>query len=190
MYTNIRTGPALAHISSLLCNKAGRSFHHYDDDSLTKALDIVFKNNILQFGDTFWRQVSGTGMGIAPVPPWATIYCAIHENRVLPRWSAHVLFYRCFIDYIIGIWKCDVCPERNNALWTSFQSDMQQWHGLEWEFSPLSQTCNYMDLTLTINGHSIHSTLSEKPQNLYLYLPPHSSHPKGPLQSLIFGNIL
>jgi hypothetical protein len=129
-------------------------------------------------------------MGIAPAPPWATIYYAIHENRVLPHWNSNILFYRQFIDDIIGIWACDVCPEHNNTLWSSFQLDMQQWHGLEWEFSPLSRTCNYMDLTLTINGRSIHSTLFEKPQNLYLYLPPHSSHPKGQLQSLIFGNIL
>eukprot|EP00804_Cyclotella_cryptica_P005147 CCRYP_018671-RB/>CCRYP_018671-RB protein AED:0.36 eAED:0.36 QI:0/-1/0/1/-1/0/1/0/158 len=47
-----------------------------------------------------------------------------------------------------------------------------------------------MDLTLTLSGQTIQSTLFEKPQNLYLYLPPHSSHPKGPLQSLIYGNIL
>eukprot|EP00804_Cyclotella_cryptica_P001243 CCRYP_012736-RB/>CCRYP_012736-RB protein AED:0.40 eAED:0.40 QI:0/-1/0/1/-1/0/1/0/112 len=47
-----------------------------------------------------------------------------------------------------------------------------------------------MDLTLTISGRTIQSTLFEKAQNLYLYLPPHSSHPRGPLQSLIFGNIL
>eukprot|EP00804_Cyclotella_cryptica_P002022 CCRYP_007438-RA/>CCRYP_007438-RA protein AED:0.25 eAED:0.25 QI:0/-1/0/1/-1/0/1/0/173 len=158
--------------------------------ALTEALDIVFKNNILRFGDTYWRQTSGTGMGIAPAPPWATIFYAIDENRVLPRWNSQVLFYRRFIDNIIGIWVCDVCPECNHALWTSFQADMQQWHGLEWEFSPLSQTCNYMDLTLTITGRSIHSTSFEKAQNLYLYLPPHSSHPRGPLQSLIFGNIL
>ena len=47
-----------------------------------------------------------------------------------------------------------------------------------------------MDLTLTISGRTIQSTLYEKAQNLYLYLPPHSSHPRGPLQSLIFGNTL
>ena len=190
MYTNIRTGPALAHISNFLCQEAGRTFHHYDTQALTEALDLVFTNNILQFGDTYWRQISGTGMGIAPAPPWATIYFAIHENRVLPQWSSQVIFYRRFIDDIIGIWACDECSERDNALWTQFKTEMQQWHGLEWEFSSLSQSCNYMDLSLTISGRAIHSTLCEKAQNLYLYLPPHSSHPKGPLQSLIFGNIL
>ncbi len=190
MYTNIRTKPALDHISNLLRSKEGRSFHHYDATALIEAIEIVFQNNILQFGDTYWRQTSGTGMGIAPAPPWATIYFAIHENNVLPNWTSQILFYRRFIDDIFGIWVCNESTERNAALWTQFTHDMQQWHGLEWEFSPLSQSCQYMDLTLTLSGRTIHSTLFEKAQNLYLYLPPHSSHPKGPLQSLVYGNIL
>ena len=65
---------------------------------------------------------------------------------------------------------------------------MQQWHGLQWEFTPLSTTCNFMDLTVTItpSGH-LSTTLSEKPQNLYLYIPPSSAHPKG---GLITGSVL
>ena len=33
-------------------------------------------------------------------------------------------------------------------------------------------------------------TLYEKPQNLYLYIPPHSSHPRGVFTGLIFGQVL
>eukprot|EP00804_Cyclotella_cryptica_P006223 CCRYP_015286-RA/>CCRYP_015286-RA protein AED:0.24 eAED:0.24 QI:0/0/0/1/0/0/2/0/218 len=141
------------------------TFHHYDTKALIEALEIDFKNNILQFGDTYWKQILGTGMGIAPAPPWATIYYAIHENSVLPRWTSQVLLYRRFIDDIISIWVCDGCPKRNHTLWTQFQANMQQWHGLEWEFSPLSQSCNYMDLTLTLSRRTIHPTLFEKAQN-------------------------
>eukprot|EP00804_Cyclotella_cryptica_P001870 CCRYP_019354-RB/>CCRYP_019354-RB protein AED:0.41 eAED:0.41 QI:0/-1/0/1/-1/0/1/0/105 len=68
MYTNIRTGPALTHISHLLRQEAGRTFHHYDTQALIEAIELVFTNNILQFGDTYWQQISGTGMGIAPPP--------------------------------------------------------------------------------------------------------------------------
>eukprot|EP00804_Cyclotella_cryptica_P012609 CCRYP_014726-RA/>CCRYP_014726-RA protein AED:0.43 eAED:0.43 QI:0/-1/0/1/-1/0/1/0/174 len=134
--------------------------------------------------------MSGAGMGIAPAPPWATISYAIHESRTLPQWDSNILFYHRFIDDIIGIWLCDHCPNQNHDLSTIFQCDMQQCYELEWEFSPLSYSCNYMDLTLTISSQKIQSTLFEKAQNLYLYLPPHSAHPRGPLNSLIFGNIL
>jgi len=55
---------------------------------------------------------------------------------------------------------------------------MQGWHGLRWEFTNLSSTCTFMDLTLSIANNRIESSLHEKPQNLYLYIPPHSCHPK------------
>ena len=66
--------------------------------------------------------------------------------------------------------------------------EMQQWHGLEWEFSMLAPTCNFMDITITINGKGrLETSIFEKPQNLFLYLPPHSSHPKGVKNGLILG---
>ena len=68
MYTHICTGPVLQHISDLLRSKEGRTFQHYDAQALIEALEIVFQNNIFQFGDTYWKQISGTGMGIALAP--------------------------------------------------------------------------------------------------------------------------
>ncbi|KAL7485665.1 hypothetical protein ACHAW6_011260 [Cyclotella cf. meneghiniana] len=189
MYTNIQTGPALHHISQLILREENKSFHHYNSNALISALQIVFNNNILQFGDTYWRQISGTGMGIAPAPPWATIYYAIHENSFLPSWKTNLLFYRRFIDDVFGIWLCDPHPDKNTTLWASFQNTMQGWYGLEWEFSNLTNTCNFMDLSLSIVNQKIHSTLYEKKQNLYLYIPPNSSHPTGMLSGLIHGNV-
>eukprot|EP00804_Cyclotella_cryptica_P015732 CCRYP_013371-RA/>CCRYP_013371-RA protein AED:0.39 eAED:0.39 QI:0/-1/0/1/-1/0/1/0/79 len=68
------------------------------------APHIVFKYSIVKFGDTYWRQISGNGMGISPVPPWATIFFALHERIILPKWSCHLIFYKRFIDDIFGIW--------------------------------------------------------------------------------------
>jgi hypothetical protein len=44
-----------------------------------------------------------------------------------------------------------------------------------------------MDLTLTIQGNSIVSTLFEKQTNLHLYIPPHLAHPPGNLTGLVLG---
>lgn len=37
--------------------------------ALIDDLDIVFFKNIINFSDTYWLQVSGTGVGIAPARP-------------------------------------------------------------------------------------------------------------------------
>jgi hypothetical protein len=191
MYTNIPTEPAIEQISTYLHSTANRQFTHYNPTTLIDAIKIVFRNNVIQFGDTYWRQISGTGMGISPAPPWATIFYALHENTFLPLWSTHLIFYKRFIDDVFGIWVPHPCPEQDTTLWNSFQNTMQQWHGLEWEFTALSNTCNFMDLTITItNSGHLTTTLYEKPQNLYLYIPPHSAHPPGMLSGLIHGNIL
>ena len=53
MYTNIRTGPSLEHISKLLRTEEGHTFHHYDTNALASAIKIAFRNNLIQFGDTY-----------------------------------------------------------------------------------------------------------------------------------------
>ena len=39
---------------------------------------------------------------------------------------------------------------------------MQQWHGLSWEFSPLTNTCTFMDMTITIAWNKISTTIYKK----------------------------
>ena len=190
MYTNIQTEPALQVISAYLRSMEDVKFDHYDADALIDALEIVFRNNYFKLGDTFWQQQSGTGMGISPAPPWATIFYALHEETLMAKWSKNLAFYKRFIDDVIGIWLADPDPAVNERLWGEFQADMNQWHGLEWTCTEPSLRCDFMDLTISITGNKLTTTLFEKAQNLYLYLPPHSAHSKGVLTGLVFGQVL
>jgi hypothetical protein len=159
-------------------------------DALFEAIHIVFENIGIAFGDTYWKQISGTGMGISPAPPWATIFFGLFEHGLLQQWAPNLGYYRHFIDDIIGIWIPDPCPNKNVQLWNDFKNEMQQWHGLHWTCESPSLSINFMDLTISvINGH-LETTLYKKPQNLYLYRPPHSSHPSGIQRGLIFGQVL
>ena len=83
MYTNIRTGPAIKHISHYHCTEHEKTFHHYNKDALIKAIYIVFENSIIVFEDIYWRQISGTGMGISPAQPWATIFFGLFKTGLL-----------------------------------------------------------------------------------------------------------
>ena len=106
MYTNINTLPALSAISAYLCREEGVSFTHYQSQSLIDALHIVFKHNFLKFGDTYWCQKSGTGMGISLVPPWATIFFGLYEEQLLAKWDRRS-------DFIIGL--LTTCLGHGNA---------------------------------------------------------------------------
>ena len=110
MYTNIKMEPALSEISEYLRSHKSTPHHSYDPDSLIAALEIVFRNNYFKLGNSFWKQISGTGMGVCPAPPWATLFFALLENKELPKWALCIMFYRRFIDDILGIWLCDPDP--------------------------------------------------------------------------------
>eukprot|EP00804_Cyclotella_cryptica_P016245 CCRYP_005732-RA/>CCRYP_005732-RA protein AED:0.27 eAED:0.19 QI:0/-1/0/1/-1/0/1/0/441 len=193
VYTNIKTDVALTLISQLIHQELSKPQQPSYTEALVSALHIVFTNSIVKFGDTYWRQTLGTGMGIAPAPPWATIFYILHEPHFVPKWSTHLIFYKRFIDDIIGIWLPHPDMDTDTSLWSVFCNDLQQWqwHGLEWTVSPRSTRCNFMDLALTLTPTGkIDTNLFEKSQNLYLYIPPGSAHPKGMIKGLIFGNNL
>ncbi|KAL3786063.1 LOW QUALITY PROTEIN: hypothetical protein ACHAWO_007252 [Cyclotella atomus] len=176
MYTNIRTEPALEKISEYLRENA-KAFNHnkFDTEALIAALHLVFENNLFKLGDTFWKQILGTAMGTPPAPPWATIFFALKEMGLLPKWSTFLHFYKRFIDDVLGVWLVHPDPEYNKKMWLEFQADMNSWFGLEWVCTDLATSVNFMDLTITIADGHLETTLFEKAQNLYLYIPPHSS---------------
>ena len=46
-----------------------------------------------------------------------------------------------------------------------------------------------MDMTISIREDLIITSLYEKAMNIYLYIPPHSTHPPGVLTGILSGNI-
>ena len=146
------------------------------------------KNNVFQFGDTYWLQLVGTAMGTPPAPTYANLVFALHENTVVPKYSSNLLLYKRYIDDIFGIWHHHGTVEEDKARWTSFQSDIGSYEGLDWIFSKRVQSLDYLDIVISITGSRLKTTLFEKELNLYLYIPPHSAHPPGVLRGLVLGN--
>ncbi|KAL7502729.1 hypothetical protein ACHAXN_000631 [Cyclotella atomus] len=134
MYPNIPTEPALAEILQYLRDQARVQFSHYDPDALIEALEIVFCNDVVKFGDLYREQISGKGKGKPPAPPWANTFMAIKEAQFYLVFQALLPFYKRFIDDIIGLWLCDPDPEQDERLWSEFKACVNDWHGLEWIF--------------------------------------------------------
>ena len=112
----------------------------YPSEAVRAGLRLVMTQNIFTFGNLTFKQLNGTAIGTPPVPPYATVYYGIHEEKLLPRYTQHIICYHRFNDDVFGVW----CPNRNPRLdtieWNSFKTKMNEFPGLTWEFSDLSTT--------------------------------------------------
>jgi len=189
MYTNIPTAMALNVIRQTLNHYRLHSDSEYPAAAVCDGLKLVMRHNVFTFGDMLFKQLNGTAMGTPPAPPYATLYYSSFEDSVLDTFRDNILFYRRFIDDVIGVYLCDPDPEHDQDTWSRLQAAMNRAPGLTWEFSDLSQQVDFMDLTLRIDHGRITTTLYEKPLNLHLYIPPHSAHPPGLLPGIIFGTL-
>jgi hypothetical protein len=186
MYTNIPTDRALLFIGQYLRRER---FPDIPVEALMEALQLVMKNNIFTFGDTTWKQLTGTAMGTPPAPPWATLYYALHENDFLPRFEDNLLLYRRFIDDVFGIWRITDHATNDNS-WNSFKQTLNhEAYQLKWIVSDPSTKVDFMDLTISITDERLHTTLYAKPSHLHLYIPSHSCHPPGLLAGIVSGMI-
>jgi hypothetical protein len=188
MYTNIDTDHALSTIAfflrtSLLCRGLAV-------EPIIQALEIIMRNSIFKFGDTIWEQLEGTSMGAPPAPMYATLYFGIAELTNIPTFSEYLPFYRRYLDNCFGAWLLPADPniESHDNNWTAFQNSMS-YGKLTWIFTDLSTSVNFFDLTISILGNRIVTKIYEKPLNLYLYLPPQSTHPQGLARGMILGGI-
>jgi len=80
----------------------------------------------------------------------------------------------------------ELTNERN---WNSFQAIINSM-GLTWEFSDLSYTVTFMDLTITLDDGKFTTKLYAKPMALHLYIPPSSCHAPGISNGLVHGHFL
>ena len=93
-------------------------------------------------------------MGTPPTPPYATIYYGIHDEKLLPQCTQHIIFYCQFIDDV-RIWCPNRSPQHDAMESNSFKQEMNTFPGLTWEFSNLSTTIDFMDMTITLKMRKI-----------------------------------
>ena len=135
MYTNIPTHTALNLIRKHLTQYQRKHNNEYPQDAVGAGLRLIMTMNIFTFGDLTLKQLNGTAMGTPPTLPYATIYYGIHEEKFLPHPARQVIFYRRFIDDVIGIWCPNTDIKRDALEWNEFRDKMNAFPGLTWEFS-------------------------------------------------------
>ena len=188
MYTNISTTDGIATIRKYLDEFANELPHTLPPtDLICSLLEVVMTTNIFQFGNTWWKQIDGTAMGTPCACIYSTLYFGYYERKILqPKYKDNLLFYKRQIDDILIIWKP---TSTNNIEWPAFVSDLNNCSSLKWETEKLGLKTNFLDITITFDPklNKLKYTTYQKPSNLFLYIPPHSAHPKNTIKSLIYG---
>ena len=86
MYTNIDTERALSVIANFL-QKHPLCRDVANREVIMSALELIMRNNVFRFGDTYWRQLCGTSMSTPRGCSYATLYYAIHELEFYNRFT-------------------------------------------------------------------------------------------------------
>jgi hypothetical protein len=186
MYTNIDTHHALIVFRQWFQAFSSEIPKAFPTELFLAVLELVMTRNVFSFDDTFWLQIAGTAMGTSCACMYATMYYALHERQsILPLYGVQLLYFKRFIDDIIGIWIGGDSPA-----WTQFQSGLS-FGLLRWETSKLSSSAVFLDLEISIDLDNQCLTMRtyQKPMNLFLYIPPTSAHPPGVLKSIVYGNL-
>ena len=213
MYTNIDTTHGLQVMEAWFQLHATELPQDFPTKMVLSAIKLVMCNNVFQFDDTYWQQLTGTAMGTSLACMYATIYFSyLKETKILPVYSDKyvvparlmpeltapvpsfatppLLMHARLIDDAIQIWDLAKLPGHLRANLHHHMEQQMQFGTLKWEAKAPSKSMDFLDLTITLEPDGSFSTKTHvKEMNLHLYIPPGSAHPKGVLKSLIFGTL-
>ena len=158
-----------------------------------ELLTIVMKENIFQFGNTYWMQLRGTAMGTPIAVTYANLYSGWKErSELIPKFNKNILHLSRFVDDLFGIWVPDDNENIQDDLrkYEEFKIKMNNFKPgkLKWQVENKTKQVNFLDLNISIQENGILKFKTyQKEMNPFLYLPAHSAHPPGTLKALIFG---
>ncbi|GJP35133.1 hypothetical protein CLOM_g19648, partial [Closterium sp. NIES-68] len=161
-------------------------------DALVQLLGLVMRQNHLEFGGRFWRQVRGTAMGTPVAVIYAVLFMAWLDERLLetePELSQFVLLHRRFIDDGVVIWT----GTRERLLdWVRAFGGLEQTIRLTHEIS----TSHFTLLDITFSKGELwqrtavlDTSTFQKPLNVYQYFPFSSAHPSHCKRGFILGEL-
>ena len=96
--------PHQAGLSALKEALENRSVKKIPTENLIKMAEFVLKNNLFEFNNKVFQQISGTAIGTKFAPPYACIYMDRVGQEFLETQELQTLLWLRFIDDIFWIW--------------------------------------------------------------------------------------
>ena len=74
-------------------------------DTLIELAEIVLKNNLFEFDQKTFKQVRGTAIGTKFAPPYAILFMADLEEKILNAFEEKPMIWWRYIDDIFFVWE-------------------------------------------------------------------------------------
>ena len=102
LYPNIPHDEGLDFLRDFLDSRVDKQV---PTDTFIELDEPVLKNNIFEFSDKTYKQIRGTAIGTNFVPPYAVIFMAVLEKKILSKVKKKPSAWWRYIDDIFFIWN-------------------------------------------------------------------------------------
>ena len=169
LYPNIPHGEGLASLYKFLETRENKQI---SSDTLAELAEIVLKNNIFEFDEKTFKQKRGTAIGTKFAPPYAILYMADLEEKLLEIFEKKPMIWWRYIDDIFFIW------EHGEESLRDFIDQVNLFHPtIKFTAEYSKEEVNFLDLNIKLIDGELKTDLFVKPTDTHQFLDPTSSHP-------------
>ena len=184
LYTNIPNVEGVDVIKHKL-NATRKAHHNPKTESIIDLLEIVLKNNNLEFNGKHFLQVQGTAMGTKLAPSYANLFMEDLEIRMLEAYHLKPTTWLRYIDDIFFTWDHG---EEELAKWLDFLNNFH--HSIKFTMEISKEKINFLDTTVKRGENKLYTDVYNKPTDTNTYLLFSSAHPPSTKQSLPYSQLL
>ena len=154
--------------------------------TLLRLAELVLTLNCFSFDDQYFKQTNGVAMGTRMGPSYANLFVGHIEELIFTQYTGPKPdFFGRYIDDCIGITSCTRSELDSFILFVdSFHPSLQ----FTWEISDTSVA--FLDISVSISGNRLSTSVYYKPTDSHSYLSYSSSHPKHTLDSIPYSQFL
>ena len=191
MYTNMTE-----ELGTSACREylESRSFQQDGEESVSSnsiltALNLCLKNNVLEFNDRLFKQISGVGTGAKFAPTYACLGAGKFEEIMFKsnhEFLEKIIAWKRFIDDVLMLFKGseNQCKQFVNWMNSLIPGVIK----FKYEFS--FEKVVFLDLEIFIEDNQLKTNLFVKPSNKQIYLDFDSNHPEHCKQSIPYSQAL
>ncbi|XP_078502402.1 uncharacterized protein LOC144756435 [Lissotriton helveticus] len=188
LYTCIEMDKGIQALEHFLGSRSASLRHH--SKMLIQMSQLILKNNYFLFEDEWFHQIRGTAMGSRFAPSYANLFMGWYErehawSRRAGEWMDLVVFWARFIDDILIIWRGTSDDLKKYLHYLNIND-----FNVKLTMNQSTSSIEYLDVTLTVVGDKINSTLFRKATATNSILRADSFHPGSVIGGIPYGEMV